>query len=282
MTGDVSDPRVNVVLTTERRAPQIGNVPHSNRFGALVVWLFVFLYWSLTSFLGRAGSVSQIPSNMTSEMWLTFILNQLVVYAPVLLFLLFFVALYERKERSGGIVSLLSSVGWTRTGVWRSVKWALAFLLILVPISFAFQGLQSLVAAETGGATPQPTTATIPLSALLVVVISAFATAVTEETTVRGYILDRLMSAHPSTLRESVNAALVVSVMMASYHAAPYLNTYGFSLPVTVIGLVSVFVYSIFLSFAYVKSRVRNSFGPILFHFLMDAGFFIVLFVVVG
>ena len=226
--------------------------------------------------------MSQIPSTMTPGLWLTFIAGQLVVYVPILLFLLLFVAVYERKERVGGARSLWSSVGWTRTGIWKSVKWALIFLLILAPISLVLQSVQSLVAAQTGGAAAQPTTASIPLSALLVVVISAFATAVTEETTVRGYILDRLMPTHPSTLRESVNPVLLVSVMMASYHAAPYLNTYGFSVPVTAVGLVSVFIYSVFLSFAYVKSRVRNSFGPILFHFLMDAGFFIALFVILG
>lgn len=261
---------------------QTDGVTHSSRIGVLIVWLFVLTYWALISFFGRASSASHIPSVMTPEMWQNFLLDQLVVYAPVLVFLLLFVALYERKERRGSKRTLLSSVGLTRVGLWKSVEWALILILLLAPISLALQGIQSLVFVKTGGSAPQPTTTSIPLSVLFVVVISSLATAVTEETTVRGYFLDRLMPTHPSTVGRSLDSVLIVSLMMASYHAAPYLNTYGFSLPVTIVALVSVFVYSVFLSLAYVKSGVRNSIGPILFHFLMDAGFYLVLFVAVG
>jgi membrane protease YdiL (CAAX protease family) len=139
-----------------------------------------------------------------------------------------------------------------------------------------------LVAVGTGVASTQPATTSIPLSSLIIIIISAFSTAVTEETVIRGYILDRLMPAHPSTLRQSLNAVIITSVMMMSYHAAPYINSYGYPLSLTAVSLVSVFVYSIFLSFAYVRSRVRNASGPILFHFLLDAGFYIVLFALVG
>ena len=215
-------------------------------------------------------------------MWLTFAAGQLLEYAPVLLFLFLFVWLYEKRERTGGITSILSSVGWSRNGLGKSLKWALIFLLVLVPVSFILSAVESSASVGTGSSSTQPATTSIPLAALVIIVISAFATAVTEETAVRGYILDRLMPAHPSTLRLSLNAVIIASVMQMTYHAAPYLNTYGYSLPVTVVGLVSVFLYSIFLSFAYVRSRVRNASGPILFHFLLDAGFYIVLFVLVG
>jgi membrane protease YdiL (CAAX protease family) len=133
--------------------------------------------------------------------------------------------------------------------------------------------VESSVAVGTGSSSTQPATTSIPLAALIILVISSFATAVTEETAVRGCILDRLTPAHPSTQGLSLNAVIIASVMQMSYHAAPYLNTYGYSLPVTVVGLVSVFVYSIFLSFAYVRSRVRNASGPILFHFSWMQGF---------
>ncbi len=215
-------------------------------------------------------------------MWLTFISGQLLEYAPVLLFLFLFVWVYEKRERGGGIRALFSSVGWSRTGIGKSLKWALVFLLILAPISLILSGVESAVAVGTGSASTQSATTSIPLASLMILVISAFATAVTEETAVRGYILDRLMPAHPSTLRLSLNAIIITSVMQMSYHTAPYFNTYGYSLPVASVGLVSVFVYSIFLSFAYVRSGARNASGPILFHFLLDAGFYIVLFVLVG
>lgn len=215
-------------------------------------------------------------------MWLTFIAGQLLEYAPILLFLFAFVWVYEKRERGGGISSLFSSVGWSRNGIGKSLKWALILLLILAPISLILSAVESSIAVGTGSSSAQPATTSIPLASLIIMVISVFATAVTEETAVRGYILDRLMPAHPSTLRLSLNAIIVASVMQMSYHAAPYLNTYGYSLPVTIVRLVSVFVYSIFLSIAYVRSRVRNASGPILFHFLLDAGFYIVLFALVG
>jgi membrane protease YdiL (CAAX protease family) len=255
---------------------------HRGKKGAVAVWLFILSYWALTSFFGRVESVSKIPSVMTASLWLIFIAGQLVEYAPVLLFLFFFVWLYEKSKRSGGIKTLFSSVGWSRTGIGQSLKWAVVFLLILAPISLVLSSLQSLVAAGTEAASTQSATTSIPLSSLIVIIISAFGTAVTEETAVRGYILDRLMPAHPSTLGQSLNAVIMASVMMMSYHAAPYINSYRYPLPLTAVSLVSVFVYSIFLSFAYVRSRVRNASGPILFHFLLDAGFYIVLFALVG
>jgi membrane protease YdiL (CAAX protease family) len=215
-------------------------------------------------------------------MWLVFVSGQLVEYAPVLIFLFLFVRSYEMRGKSTGIRSLLSSVGWKKEGTKESLKWALVFLLIVGPLSLVLSGLQSLVAAGTGTASAQPPMTSIPLSSLAVVVVSAFATAVTEETAVRGYILDRLMPSHPSTLRSSTGAVITTSAMMTTYHASPYLNSYGFSPAVAAVGLLGVFVYSVFLSFAYVRSKVRNASGPIVFHFLLDAGFYIALFAVVG
>jgi membrane protease YdiL (CAAX protease family) len=254
---------------------------HSKKKVSIVVWLFILSYWALTSFFARASSVSRIPSVITASSWLTFITGQFVEYAPVLLFLFFFMWLYE-KNRNVGIQNLFSSVGWNRTGITQSLKWAVIFLLILVPISLVLSDVQSLVAVGAEGASTPSATTSIPPSALIMLIISALGTAVTEETVVRGYILDRLMPTHPSTIRHALNAIVITSVMMMSYHAAPYLNSYRYSLPLTAAGLLSVFVYSLFLSFAYVRSRVRNASGPILFHFLLDAGFYIVLFALAG
>jgi membrane protease YdiL (CAAX protease family) len=270
------------MLTQGENTSQNETPSHRGKKGAIAVWLFILSYWALTSFFGRVESASKIPSVMTASLWLTFIAGQLVEYAPVLLFLFFFVWSYEKSERSGGIKTLFSSVGWNRTGIRQSLKWALVFLLILAPISLVLSSVQSLVAVGAEGASAQPAMTSIPLSYLIIIIISAFGTAVTEETAVRGYILDRLMPAHPSTLGQSLKAVVIASVMMMFYHAAPYINSYGYPLPLTAVALVSVFVYSIFLSFAYVRSRVRNASGPILFHFLLDAGLYIVLFALVG
>jgi membrane protease YdiL (CAAX protease family) len=270
------------MLTQKENMSQKETSSNPRKKGVMAVWLFIFSYWALTSFFARASSVSQIPPVITASLWLTFIAGQLVEYATVLLFLFFFMWLYEKNRRSVGIKNLFSSVGWNKTGIRQSLKWAVIFLLILAPISLVLSGVQSLAAVGTEGASTQSATTSIPLSAFIIIIISTSGTAVTEETVVRGYILDRLMPTHPSTIRQALNAIIITSVIMMSYHAAPYLNSYRYSLPLTAVGLLSVFVYSIFVSFAYVRSRVRNASGPILFHFLLDAGFYIVLFALVG
>jgi membrane protease YdiL (CAAX protease family) len=110
----------------------------------------------------------------------------------------------------------------------------------------------------------------LPLWYIPFAIVLLAADVVTEETVVRGYILDRLMPAHPSSLRQSLAAVLVTSVMMSSYHVVPYLYTYGFAAALTGVNLVADFLYSILVCFAYIKSRARNVSGPILLHFLLD------------
>lgn len=250
--------------------------PRKRKTGPIAAWLFILSYWALTSFFGRVASTSQIPQVLTTSLLLSFIVSQLVEYVPILVFVFLLVWLSEKRERNGGIRSLFSSVGWRRTGIKQSLKWSIVFLLLLAPIALLLSEIQSVLvgsASQLGSAASKA----VPTYYFLFVIISALCTAITEETALRGYILDRLMPAHPSTLRQSLNAVLITSILMMSYHAVPYLNSYGFSLSITILSLASVFVYSIFISFAYVRSRVKNVSGPILFHFILDAGVYIIL-----
>jgi len=239
--------------------------------GPVVVWLFILFYWVAVSLLARGSSESQLPSVLTPSLLLGLTAGVVVEYAPVLLFLLVFVWLYE-KRRGQGVRSVSASIGWNGTGVRQSLKWSLVFFVAAIPVGLLVLVAESAVAGSGGEYSHLTSTspAGLPAWYLPFLVVSLLADVVTEETTVRGYILDRLMPSHPSTLRQSLNATIVASVMMASYHLVPYLYTYGFSPALTVVNLVAAFLYSILVSFAYVRSKVRNVSGPILFHFLLD------------
>jgi hypothetical protein len=73
---------------------------HRGKKGAVAVWLFILLYWALTSFFEHVEPASKVPSLMTASLWLTFIAGQFVEYAPVLLFLFLFVWMYEARASS--------------------------------------------------------------------------------------------------------------------------------------------------------------------------------------
>jgi membrane protease YdiL (CAAX protease family) len=238
--------------------------------GPVVVWLFVLVYWALVSFLTHGPSSAQLPSTFTPSVLLGLVASILLQYGPVLLFLFLFVWFYERR-RGRGLLSLFSSVGWNRVGVKPSLKWALAFFVVAIPVGLLMLLLESAVAhsgaEHLAGST---SSAALPLWYIPFAIVLLAADVVTEETVVRGYILDRLMPAHPSSLRQSLAAVLVTSMMMSSYHLVPYLYTYGFAAALTGVNLVADFLYSILVCFAYIKSRAKNVSGPILFHLLLD------------
>jgi membrane protease YdiL (CAAX protease family) len=152
------------------------------------------------------------------------------------------------------------------------VKWALVFFLVAIPVGLVMLALESAVAGAGAEHLAGSTSSAGPLPAwyFTFAIATLVLDVITEETVMRGYILDRMMPAHPSTLRQSLRIVLVVSVMMSLYHLAPYLYTYGFSPALTGVNLVADFLYSVLISFAYVKSRAGNVAGPILFHFILD------------
>ncbi len=99
-----------------------------------------------------------------------------------------------------------------------------------------------------------------------------FPVAVVEEMFARGYILDRLMPEHPSSLRKALPAILLSSLLFTVWHLPSYLAGHGFSvLQVATLLAGNVFPISVVLSIAYVRARSRNIVGPVLVHFLLDA-----------
>jgi membrane protease YdiL (CAAX protease family) len=104
------------------------------------------------------------------------------------------------------------------------------------------------------------------------IVYAFFPVAVVEEMFARGYVLDRLMPEHPSTLRKALPAILLSSFLFTVWHLPAYLAGYGFSLLQVVVLLAgNVFLISAVLGIAYVRSKSRNIVGPVLVHFLLDA-----------
>lgn len=244
--------------------------------GPIVVWLFILLYLILTSLFLRVASISELPKALTFSFVLSFTAGQLLEYGPILLFLFLFVWRYEGNSRERvGIKSLFRSLGIRKTGVRRSILWSVVFLLLFVPVFLALSGIGQLLGTGTG----VTGLGGIPRYYLYFGIVAALVTAITEETTMRGYILDRLMPAHPGTIRRSLNAILITSVLMSSYHVAPYLNSYGFTPGLALANLSVVFFSSIFISLAYVRSKARNVSGPVLFHFLADAGLYLIILV---
>jgi membrane protease YdiL (CAAX protease family) len=103
------------------------------------------------------------------------------------------------------------------------------------------------------------------------IMYSFFPVAVVEESIGRGYILDRLMPQHPSSLVKALPAILLSSLLFTLYHLPSYLMLYSFSVPWTFALLAgNVFPWSVALSIAYVRARTRNILGPVLIHFLAD------------
>ena len=104
------------------------------------------------------------------------------------------------------------------------------------------------------------------------IIYAFFPVAVVEEAFSRGYMLDRLMPQHPSTLKDGLPAILLSSLLFTLWHLPGYLMGYRFSIPwVASLLAVNVFPISVVLSVAYVKARTRNIVGPVLIHFLLDA-----------
>jgi len=240
--------------------------------GPVAVWLFALCYWALVSILahGSSSSSAQLPSTLTLSVFFGLTASLLLQYGPILLFLFLFVWLYEGR-RGRGTRSLFSSVGWNRVGVRTSLKWALVFLVTAIPVGLLMLLLESAVAGSGAEHLAGTTSSTaLPSWYIPFAIALLLADVVTEETIVRGYILDRLMPAHPSSLRQSLTAVLATSVMMSSYHLVPYLYTYGFAPALTGVNLMADFLYSMLVCFAYVRSKARNVSGPVLFHFLLD------------
>jgi len=240
--------------------------------GPLTVWLFVTLYFAIPMLISGSSN-GTLPQNVTISLILALLMSIAIGWGGVLVFLAIFLALWERRRSLGEI---FSSVGLRRTGFVKSVLWSFALFPFCVVV-----GLISMMLSNFIG--PLPTAVSNSEQAPFwypwyMIIYSFFPVAVLEEAIARGYMLDRLMPQHPSSLTKALPAMLLSSLLATLYHIPAYLRVYALPIPWTIGRLtINVFPISLVLSIVYVRARTRNIIGPILIHFLLDAIPFILL-----
>ena len=234
--------------------------------GPFIVWLFVTSYFALSMvFSGSANGA--LPQNLTMPVVLNLLVAMARGWGVILAFLFLFLAWWERRRR---VREIFSSVGLKRTGSVQSVVWSLALFPIFIAVGLTTMMLSHFLSPLSTSVSSNGQT---PLWYLWYMVIySFFPVAVVEEAIARGYLLDRLMPQHPSSLAKALPAILLSSLLFTLWHLPSYLLSYPLS-PTWAIGLLAGNVYpiSVVLGIAYVRARTQNIIGPLLIHFLLDS-----------
>jgi len=235
--------------------------------GPFIVWLFFTLYFAIPILFGGSSS-GTLPQDVTISIVLGLLIGVAIGWGGILVFLVIFLALWEKRR---SLREIFSSVGLRRTGSVKSVLWSFALLPLIIAISL----LGMMVLSHFLGPIPSAVSDSVQFPTWYIwymVMYSFFPVAVLEETTARGYMLDRLVPQHPSSLVKALPAMLLSSLLMTLWHVPAYLRVYAFPIP-WIIGRLAgnVFPTSLILSIAYVRARTRNIIGPVLIHFLLDA-----------
>lgn len=181
-----------------------------------------------------------------------------------------FLAFWEKKR---SLKEIFVSVGLKREGFAKSVLWTLALIPFFLIIYLLLMMFSYFLGPVSFPQSSVPSGGQIPAwYPYYMMIYSFFPVAVVEEAFARGYMLDRLMPEHPSSLTKALPAIIISSLLFTLYHLPSYLRVYSFSLPwATALLLGNVFPWSIALSIAYVRARTRNILGPVLIHFLVDS-----------
>lgn len=237
--------------------------------GPFIVWLFVTLCFAIP-ILFRSSSGQSLPQDITVSLILSLLINMVIPWGLVIVFLVIFLAFWEKKR---SLKEIFLSLGFKKEGSAKSVFWTLAlvpfflviYLLLMMPSYFLGPVSFPQSSAPGGGQIPV-------WYPYYMIIYSFFPVAVVEEAFGRGYMLDRLMPEHPSSLAKVLSAIIISSLLFTLYHLPSYLTLYSFSLPWAVALLMgNVFPWSIALSIAYVRARTRNILGPVLIHFLANS-----------
>lgn len=221
-----------------------------------IVWLFFTIYLAMVPFFSIVTTLN-IPNLLvqTAE-----------VYGVLLAFLIVFLVLVE-KHRS--LREVFSSVGLKRNGTAKSVLWSFALFPLLIAIGGIMMMLTYFLApVSTSGSGSQQ----VPSWYIWYMLIqSFFPVAVVEEMWARGFMLDRFMPQHPSSLSKATPAIVLSSILFTVWHLPTYLRSFRFQLPWVSLQAGNVFLISVVLGLAYARARTRNIVGLVLVHFLLDA-----------
>jgi len=232
--------------------------------GPLAVWLLFTLYLASYIFVRR---LFQIYTTLTLD---SLLVESAEVYGVLLAFLAVFVVLGEKRR---SLKDVFSSMGCKRKGTAKSVLWSFTLFPLFIVIGLVSMALSNYLDSLTSLSVFVSSNGQFPLwYRYYMIVHSFFPVAVVEEMFARGYVLDRLMPEHPSSLWRALPAILLSSVLFTVWHLPSYIAGRGFSgLQVAVLLGSNVFPISVVLGAAYVRARGRNIVGPVLVHFLLDA-----------
>jgi len=245
----------------------------SRRFGdmkgPIIVWLFFTLYFSVLSVFGGSSSRT-LPQDVTMFLVLSLFFNMAMNGGVLLGFLVIFLAMWEKQRSLRGV---FSSVGLKKEGSVKSMFWSIALFPLFLAVGLITMMLSYFLGPVPFLSASASSNGQFPLWYLYYLIINAFfPVAVVEEAFGRGYMLDRLMPQHPSSLVKALPAILLSSLLFTLWHLPSYLRVYSFSLPWTVALLAgNVFPLSVVLSISYVRARTRNIAGPVFIHFLLDS-----------
>lgn len=231
----------------------------------IIVWLFFTLYMVLLLTIFRPLlAVSNIQL-------LNVIVQSIEVYG---VFFLCFIIFLRWKEKKRSFKDILASVGLKRDEAGKSVLWSSLFLPLF---ALVYLGAMTIISSLSSPATSTASSGQTPTWYIWFAIIqSFFPVALVEEMFGRGYMLDRLMPQHPSTIVKALPAILLSSLLFTLWHVPSYVAGYSFSLPIIAVLLgINVLPNSVILGLSYVRSRTRNIVGPVIVHFLLDASPFI-------
>ena len=232
--------------------------------GPFVVWLF------FTTYLASYIAIRRLFNVFTTLTLESLLFESAEVYGVLLIFLIVFLALWEKRR---SLRNIFSSVGFRRDGTAKSVLWSFVLFPLFIVIGLVSMALSNYLSSLSSLGAFVSSNGQFPLwYRYYMIAYAFFPVAVVEEMFARGYVLDRLMPEHPSSLRKALPAMLLSSLLFTIWHLPTYLVGHGFSLlQVAVLLAGNVFPISVVLSIAYVRSKSRNVAGPVLAHFLLDA-----------
>jgi membrane protease YdiL (CAAX protease family) len=217
------------------------------------------------------GSSASLPQHLTVAVALSLVASFGLSYGIWIVVFIGFLVVWEKKR---SLRNILTSVGFKKEGLGKSIFWA---LLLLIPAAFVAElvlilftsllGPVSLTQATSSGGVAQPT-----WYLFYTIIYAFFPVAIFEEALGRGYLLDRLMPQQPCGIIKALPAIVLSSVFFTLFHLPAYILVYSFSrLWVIVLLIANVFPNAVFLSISYVRSRTRNIGGSVIVHFLMDS-----------
>jgi membrane protease YdiL (CAAX protease family) len=238
--------------------------------GPIVLTALLMLCVAIPVLLFR-GSSASLPQHLTVSVALDLVASFGLSYGLWIVVFIGFLAVWEKKR---SLRDILTSVGFRKEGLRRSILWGLllfipaALVSDLVLILFSnLLGPVTVTQATNSSGTAPPT-----WSLFYMIIYAFFPVAMFEEALGRGYLLDRLMPQQPCGIIKALPAIVLSSILFTLFHLPAYFLVYTFSQPWAVVLLIAdVFPNAVFLSIIYVRSRTRNIGGPVIAHFLLDS-----------